>query len=145
MLLAKLHRIRNTLPNELGPIFNKNEFPKFFFESFIHLIHFAPFIDHIDGVVENIDALIIVFSVPAIVKLVQLLELIMHFSPLNTSKCRFVGSLSKIKFDAAFLVKTWLKTHPLISLPVSIFFFLIVSSYLLYISERAEFTATCYS
>jgi len=145
LLVAKRHRIRNTLPNELGPIFNKNEFPKFFLESFVHLIHFAPFIDHIDGVRENLDVLFIVFSVPAIVKLVQLLELILHFSPLNTSQGRFVGSLSKIQFDAAFLVKTWLKTHPLISLPVSIFFFLIVSSYLLYISERPEFTAVCYS
>ena len=67
-----------------------------------------------------------------------------HYSPLNTSKGRFVGSLSKIPVDASFLIKTWIKSHPLVALPAGIFFFIICNAYVLYIAERTDDYATGY-
>lgn len=77
-------------------------------------------------------------------KAITMIDLLYHYSPLNTTKGRFVGSLSKTKFDTPFLIKAWIKSNPLVSLPFSIVTFILVFSYLTYVIERSNNYAPCY-
>ena len=77
-------------------------------------------------------------------KIVTCLELIHHYSPLNSNKGRFVGSLSKTKITTSFLVKAWIRSYPLLALPFGIFVFLISNSYFIYVIERDIKPTDCY-
>jgi hypothetical protein len=104
-------------------------------EVIIMSIHFPPMLDRISIVKSNMK-----YSGPTLgfvyaAKLLYLFELMRHYSPLNTSKGRFVGSLSKVPINNAFLIKTWIKMNPIVALPMGVFWFLIVNSYLLYLME----------
>eukprot|EP00347_Sterkiella_histriomuscorum_P019824 403340161 len=98
----------------------------------------------IHGQIQNIDESFIFFAFFFLLKLVACLELLHHYSPLNTSKGRFVGSLSKTQITTSFLVKAWIKTYPLVSLPIGIFTFLLCNSYVMYVIERNAFPTDCY-
>jgi hypothetical protein len=71
-------------------------------------------------------------------------ELMRHYSPLNTNKGRFIGSISKTQITSSFLIKAWIKTYPLASLPIGIFCFLISNAYIIYLIERDDFPTACY-
>lgn len=113
----------------------------FLAETLITIIHFPPFLD------QNIDDIDIAFTFFAFIflfKLVTCLELLHHYSPLNTSKGRFVGSLSKTQITTSFLVKAWIKSYPLSSMPVGIFTFILCNSYVMYVIERNYIPTNCY-
>ena len=81
------------------------------------------------------------------IKLLWTLELLYHHSPLNTSKGRFVGSLSKTKLDTPFMIKAWLKSYDISyvkQMPLAIFLFLLIGSYLMYVLERGDNYTVCY-
>lgn len=65
-----------------------------------------------------------------------MIELLYHYSPLNSNKGRFIGSLSKTKLEYPFFIKAWIKTSPLITLPLGIMLFILAFSYLMYVIER---------
>jgi hypothetical protein len=106
--------------------------------------HFPPFLDEMSIVKSNIANCFEVLAVVFTIKLLSILDLLYHHSPLNTNKGRFVGSLSRTKLDTPFLMKAWIKSYPLITLPVAIFLFLLSGAYLLYVLERGESYTTCY-
>lgn len=108
-------------------------------------IHFPPFLDKINIMRNNLKIISPILGFVYTAKLIYLFELMRHYSPLNTSKGRFVGSLSKIPINNAFLIKTWIKMNPIVALPMGVFWFLILNSYLLYLTERSGEYTTCYS
>jgi len=130
---AKLNRMRHILPYEMDSICNFNELPYFLFEFFIILGHFPPFLD---TEINDIPKAFVVFSFFFLIKLVFCLELLYHYSPLNTNKGRFLGSISKTQINTAFLMRAWLKSYPLYTLPLTIFTFLICNTYVMYVVER---------
>src|SRR4051812_14334500 len=98
-------------------------------------IHYPPLLDKVNLVQSNISIIVPILGFVYAFKLIYLFELMRHYSPLNTSKGRFVGSLSKIPINNAFLIKTWIKMNPIVALPMGVFWFLILNSYLLYLME----------
>ena len=124
-------------------IFNMKEFPTFLMESLISICHFPPFMDQ--GMNEGIDQIFIFFALAFLLKLITCLELLHHYSPLNTSKGRFVGSLSKTQITTSFLVKAWIKSYPIVALPLAIFTFLLCNSYVIYVIERHAIATDCYN
>ena len=107
----------------------------------IVLIHFPPFLD---SEFENIPKVFIFFAIFQLLKILTSIELLRHYSPLNTSKGRFVGSLSKTNITTSFLIKAWIKTHPLVALPLGISTFLISHAYVIYVIERVGDPTDCY-
>jgi len=108
------------------------------------ILHFAPFLDSILIIKKHLNYCFIALTFAYVAKLCTLLELLYHYSPLNTNKGRFVGKLSKTKLGTAFLIKAWIKSYPLIALPCGIIVLIFTNSYLLYVIERDSDTATCY-
>lgn len=141
---AELRRVRNMVSKDRRMIFNSKEFPAFLTEFIIMLIHYPPFLDNVKWVKENSKIIFPIIGLFFALKLVFLFELIRHYSSLNTNKGRFVGSLSKIPINTSFLIKTWLKMNPVIAIPMGAFWFLIIMSYLLYLTERSGSYAACY-
>jgi len=133
---GKLRRIRDQVSADRYMIFNFLEFPAFFIEFVIMLIHYPPFLDMVEVFETNVETLFPLLATFQILKLFYLSELIRHYSALNTSKGRFVGSLSKIPISNSFLIKTWIKMNPVMALLCGTIFYLVVTTYLLYLTER---------
>ncbi|CDW75096.1 UNKNOWN [Stylonychia lemnae] len=138
---AKLARLRHQIAAEQRLIFNMKEFPLFFVELLICIIHFPPFFD---AYISEIDNAFVFLAFAFLFKIIACLELLHHYSPLNTSKGRFVGSLSKTQITTSFLVKAWIKSYPLIALPLGITTFLLCNSYVVYVIERSAVPTDCY-
>lgn len=135
-LIAKLARMRGIMPHDQKMIMNLTEFPPYLLESFITFLHFPPFLDYLEYVKTHVNIFFMIFTTFYLLKFLTCIELMRHFSPLNTSKGRFVGSLSKTKITTSFLIKAWIRSYPLIALPVGIGAFLLANAYLLYVIER---------
>ena len=114
-------------------------------EIIIGIVIFPPFIDSIIPIYKNIEQIFIGLCFFQVAKLSLSLELMHHYSPLNTKKGRFVGSLSKVEITTSFLAKSWIKSHPVIALPASISVFIFICSYVLYVTERTASIAPCYT
>lgn len=138
---SKLNRMRHVLPNEVGSICNFTEFPQFLIEFLIMIGHFPPFLD---AEIARLSIAFVVVSFFFLLKIVICLELLYHFSPLNTNKGRFIGSISKTQINTAFLMRAWLKSYPLYTLPSAIFIFLLCNTYVMYVVERDAQPAECY-
>jgi len=141
---AKIDRLRKVIPLERQLLLNKSQILPFLFEFLLGLTHFFPMLDQSEYIVEHINMVYTGFTFVHLLKLFILVELMSNYSPLNSSKGRFVGSLSKIKFDMPFLTKSWIKSHPLAFLSFSMPLFLFVNAYLLYVSERETAYVSCY-
>lgn len=141
---ARLRRVRKMMSYDIKFIWNCEEFPLFILEFAIMLLHICPFVDQVEMIRNQLDLIYAIMGFVYTAKLVYLFELMRHYSPLNTSKGRFVGSLSKINFNNAFLVKTWIKMNPVVAMPSAICWFLIINAYLLYLVERGGHYTTCY-
>lgn len=133
--------MRNQVANELRIIVNFKEFPLFFLEFLICIIHFPPFLD---AYLIEINQTFVFLAFIFLFKILSCLELLHHFSPLNTSKGRFVGSLSKTQITTSFLVKAWIKSYPLVAIPAGIASFIICNAYVVYVIERDAQPTDCY-
>ena len=91
------------------------------------------------------DFIFVVATFASALKLMVIIELIGRFSPVNTNKGRFIGSLSKIKYGYSFFVKTWIKSYPIVFLVTSLILFLVVNAYLLYVAQRGTIYEKCYA
>ncbi len=69
-------------------------------------------------------------------RLVTILRVLAHFSPLNSNKGRFVVALRGIDYTSGFLIKSWITTNPIKSLVTGVVGFILVNSYALYLFER---------
>lgn len=114
----------------------------FVIELVIALVHFPPFLD--SQLNDKLDTALILIVVCFLLKVISCLELMHHMSPLNSSKGRFVGSLSKTQITPSFLMKAWLKSYPLYALPLGIFSFLLCNSYVVYVVERGSHPTDCF-
>ena len=85
-----------------------------------------------------------VLTAVCVYKFLSMIELLYHYSPLNSNKGRFVGSLSKTKMDYPFFLKAWIKSYPLITMPIGIIIFIVIFSYLMYVIERKGDFVHCY-
>ena len=63
------------------------------------------------------------------------IEIMQHHSPVNSAKGRFIGALRGIDYSGFFMVKAWIQAYPVLSLMIALSYFIILNSYLLYISE----------
>ena len=72
----------------------------------------------------------------AFLKIYTCLRVIKDWSPLNTNTGRFIGTFTKVEYSDKFLIKTWLKANPILSLLCFAVLIISISSYLIYISER---------
>jgi len=99
-------------------------------------MHYPPYLDSIENLVKYSAQVNTFLGAFYFTKLFFMFELMRHHSPLNTSKGRFVGSLSKIPITNSFLIKTWVKMNPFVSIGGGTFLFLAVATYFLYITER---------
>ena len=102
-------------------------------EFVVMIGHFPPFLD---AKISRLSVAFVVFSFFFLLKLIICLELMYHFSPLNTNKGRFIGSISKTQINSAFLMRAWLKSYPLYTLPLAIVIFLMCNTYVMYVVER---------
>lgn len=108
------------------------------------IVHFEPFLDEYDIIKNNLYTCLAILGFVYTFKLLYMLDLLYHYSPINTNKGIFVSSLSKTKLTGPFLIKAWIKTYPLMALLMSTTGFLGITSYLIYIVERGPSYCRCY-